>query len=251
MDSSSIEHRLNALESLLEIKYNCSTGGKSSAAIEEGDSPVLSSGDNSTNTDDVNLQSRLDTLIESTISHLGRHEHLETKLDEIDKLGNELCPSGLFLHSSMNTSSQSALALCGAYRKQEILVRYQELTEAFELLEKIRDLLIISNPSLVKKLQMANGPTSGGGGGGFIGEGVLDDIMSAPILANSSFAFAADPKNRKRLGDLTNEVLMMREKSLSLSKRLDDMIDYYYSAMSKMNEKMVLLQEEIVPRKTT
>jgi hypothetical protein len=233
MDSASIEHRLNALESMLEDKYHHGILGKLSAA-DEGD-------DNITNSNVSNLQSRIDTLLDSTISHLERHDDLETKLDAIDELGNELCPSGLFLHST-NTGGTSAL--CGTYRKQEILVKYEELTEAFELLEKIRDLLTVSNPSLVKKLQKSNGPA-----GAINVEGVLDDVVSAPILASSSFAIAADPLNRKRLSNLTTEVLNLREKSLSLSRKLDNMIDYYYSTMSKMNEKMVLLQEETVPRK--
>lgn len=234
MDSSSIEHRLNALESMLEDKYHHGILGKISAA-DEGD-------DNITNSNVSNLQSRIDTLLDSTISHLDRHEDLETKLDAIDELGNELCPSGLFLHST-NTGGTSAL--CGTYRKQEILVKYEELTEAFELLERIRDLLTVSNPSLVKKLQKSNGPA----GGAINGEGLLDDVISAPILASSSFAIAADQQNRKRLSNLTTEVLNLREKSLSLSRKLDNMIDYYYSTMSKMNEKMVLLQEEILSRK--
>lgn len=245
MESSSIERRLNALEVMLDIQCNRVREGKSSAA-SKGDDSSGSADDITTNNDAGddrnNVQARIDALFESTVSQLRRHQHLESKLDEIDELGNELCPSGLFLHSTNTTGGPSAI--CGTYRKQEILVRYDELTDAFEMLEKIRDLLSISNPPLAKKLQVANGST-----GVDKGEGLLDDVISAPILASSSFAFAADPHNRKRLNDLTNEVLTIREKSLSLSKRLDEMIDYYYFTMSKMNEKMLLLQEEIEPRK--
>lgn len=241
MSPTSIEYRLNHLESMLGIDSNHDIGENVGVAPlgGPGDEPAAES--MTKKHDSLNLQSRTDNLLDSISSLFGENLSVGSKLDEIDDLSSTLCPPGLLLNSmhALNSSSSG-----GAYRKQEILARYDELLAAFELLEKIRDLITVSHPSLVKKLQVAETAV-----GGVKVEGLLDDIASAPIFASSSFDFAADPSNRKKLSDLTKEVMSLREKSLSLSERMDHMIDDYYSKMSAMNEKMVILKEGLGRKK--
>lgn len=211
--SPSFEKRLRYLETALDI--NTTSQNERDACSRVGDTQSQES-----------IQSRVDKLKEST-QFFFQESSLASKLRECDKIAQELSPSGLLLTVDTATSSASV------HRKQEILARYEELQNAFESLEKIRDMLLISNPSLAKQSDSG-------------GENQLsaDYIMSAPILSSSSFAFASDPKNEERLKMLTHDVWDARERSYNLSKRVDALVDRYYSVMDAVNEKMVLLQEE-------
>jgi len=203
--STSIEQRLNCLEAALGIKGS-------------DDAP--------------DIQSRVQTLLESTNSQTSQ-AYLDSNLKECDKLARELCPSGLLLTSA---TTDPINASAGLARHEELLARYEELQNAFEKLAKIRDTLMISNPALAKELQAKAG--SGGKNES------VDHIVSAPILASSSFTFAADPVNEERLNTLTDNILDVRDRSSSLARKVDGMVDRYYSVMNAVNEKMVLLQEE-------
>ena len=215
--STSIEKRLSHLETALGINEN-------SAQSDTG-----SSTDSDTQTD---IQSRIHNLQEST-NFFFQESSLTSSLKECDRLARELSPSGLLFTTDATNSSSSV------HRKQEILARYEELQNVFEALEKIRDILLISNPSLAKK----------SGGAGKTEDFSADHIVSAPILSSFSFAFAADPVNEERLNVLTKDVLDVRERSYNFSRRVDAMVDRYYSVMDAVNEKMVLLQEETMGTK--
>ena len=223
--SASIDRRLSKIEAALGI-HDAVDHIKTHDSNSE-DANALTSGDSPT----VNLQSRIQKLQEST-DFMHQESSLTSSLNECDRLARDLSPSGLLLTTdAANPSSSESI-----HRKQEILARYEELQNAFEALEKMRDLLIISNPSLAKK-EAGKGNT----GDSSIS---VDHIVSAPILSSSSFTFAADPVNENRLESLSRDVLDVRERSYQLSRRVDAMVDRYYSIMDAVNEKMVSLQEE-------
>jgi hypothetical protein len=232
---SSIEYRLNALEYVLGINPNHREAQEASRYVETQDGAIAAH-DPTRNLNKLNLETRIDTLLDSCNSLYKDSSHLHVELDDINILAQDLSPTGILLHS-VNLAGSSSLG--GTYRKHEILARYDELTMTFELLDKMRDLVIFSNPSLARKLQQMKNAESAG-----IIQGLIDDIVTAPIISSTSYSFAADPVNRKRLSDLTSEVLKLREKSLCLSKQLDNIIDDYYSVMIALNEKMAILRDD-------
>jgi len=223
---TTVEQRLNQIEATLGFENLTQNGSERSTS------------DSSYHQDDV--QTRLQSLLDSTNSLLKESPNsaLDITLKECDELARDLSPSGLLLKSDAATSSS-----VGVYRKEEILARFEELESTFELLANIRDLLMTSNPTLAKDLQAR---TSKGGKSYPIS---VDHIVSAPILTDSSFTFAADAVNVKRLNTLAADVLDAQERSLNLTKRVDVMLDRYYAAMTAVNEKMVLVQEEAAREK--
>jgi len=222
---TTVEQRLNQIEATLGFENLTQNGSERSTS------------DSSYHQD---VQTRLQSLLDSTNSLLKESPNsaLDITLKECDELARDLSPSGLLLKSDAATSSS-----VGVYRKEEILARFEELESTFELLANIRDLLMTSNPTLGKDLQAR---TSKGGKSDPIS---VDHIVSAPILTDSSFTFAADAVNVKRLNTLAADVLDAQERSLNLTKRVDAMLDRYYAAMTAVNEKMVLVQEEAAREK--
>jgi len=221
---TTVEQRLNQIEATLGFENLARNGSERSSS-------------NSSYNQDV--QTRLQSLLDSTSSLLKESPNsaLDITLKECDELARDLSPSGLLLKSDAATSSS-----VGVYRKQEILARFEELESTFELLAKIRDLLMTSNPTFAKDLQAR---TSKGGSDPIS----VDHIVSAPILTDSSFTFAADAVNVKRLNTLAADLLDAQERSMSLANRVDAMLDRYYAAMTAVNEKMVLVQEEAAREK--
>ena len=216
---STIEERLNRIE--------CTLGFVQDDASESSDSASCRQ----------NIKSRLQSLLDSiqTLLNESSQPALDNDLKECDDLARDLSPSGLLLKSDIGISSSA-----GVYRKQEILARFEELENTFELLARVRDLLMISNPTLAKDLQTR---ASKAGKSDPI---LVDHLISAPILSGSSLTFASDALNMKRLNALTVDVLDVRDRSSHLAKLADDMMDRYYAAMTAVNEKMVLVQEETV-----
>lgn len=213
---STSEQRLNHIECILGLVQNASESSNSGSGCPQ------------------NIQSRLQSLLDSTqtlLKESSSNPALGANLKECDDLARDLSPSGLLLKSDIGTSSSTSI-----YRKQELLSRFQEMTNAFELLGEIRDLLMIANPSFAKALQ-----TRASNGGGPV---LVDHVVSAPILSGSSFA--ADALNVKRLNALSVDVLDAKERSMHLANKIDSMMDRYYDVITAVNEKMVLVQEEAI-----
>lgn len=214
--SSSIEKRLCHVENCLGIN-----AGNHNENVTNAGKEVL-----------VDVQCQIKRLLNSTEDCLNE-KSLGLIMRECDKLGKDLSPSGLMLSIDATNSPGSV------HRRQEILTRYEELQNAFEKLEQIRDILTISNPLLAKESQTINA------NGGKNEELSTDRIVSAPILSSSSFTFATDPGNIERLNSVTTDIINVRDRSYNLSRRVDAMIDRYYSVMDTVNEKMVALKEEL------
>lgn len=180
----------------------------------------------------TSVESRLDTLLDSIQTKLDESSNPDVakSIQNCNNLAKELSPSGLLLKSEANSHSS-------IYRKQEILARYEELVKALDLLAKIRDVLIISNPNLSREIQ-ANAAE------GTSKQVSTDNIISAPIISDSSFTFAVDPKNEDRMRGLTADVMQLKQKSIELANKVDYMLDRYYNAMTAINEKVVFLSQK-------
>lgn len=206
-----IEERLNLIESKIGL----------SARVDRDD-----------NEPETSVESRLDTLLDSIQTKLDESSNpdISKTIQNCNNLAKELSPSGLLLQSEANSYSS-------IYRKQEILARYEELVKALDLLAKIRDVLIISNPNLSREIQ-ANAAE------GASKQVSSDNIISAPIISDSSFTFAVDPKNEERMKGLIADVMLLKQKSIELSNKVDYMLDRYYDAMTAINEKVVLISQK-------
>lgn len=206
-----IEERLNLIESKIGL----------SARVDRDD-----------NEPETSVESRLDTLLDSIQTKLDESSNpdISKTIQNCNNLAKELSPSGLLLKSEANSYSS-------IYRKQEILARYEEVVKALDLLAKIRDVLIISNPNLSREIQ-ANAAE------GASKQVSTDNIISAPIISDSSFTFAVDPKNEDRMKGLIADVMLLKQKSIELSNKVDYMMDRYYDAMTAINEKVVLISQK-------
>lgn len=206
-----IEERLNLIESKIGL----------SARVDRDD-----------NEPETSVESRLDTLLDSIQTKLDESSNpdISKTIQNCNNLAKELSPSGLLLKSEANSYSS-------IYRKQEILARYEEVVKAIDLLAKIRDVLIISNPNLSREIQAntAEGASK---------QVSTDNIISAPIISDSSFTFAVDPKNEDRMKGLIADVMLLKQKSIELSNKVDYMLDRYYDAMTAINEKVVLISQK-------
>ena len=184
---------------------------------------------------DVNialLESRLQDLLHRINSQVP-----PTHVSEVEtciKLSHELAPSGLVLNYPTNVSDPSPYV----FRKQEVLARYEQFKSALDQLTHIRDFLLFSNPNLAKDLQN----TSKGGTKQHIS---FDHIASAPIISTENFVFAADEQNVQRLDDCIQKAITVNHQILSLVGRVDALMERYSNAIQSINEKMMLLQDEL------
>lgn len=206
-----IEERLNLIESKIGL----------SARVDRDD-----------NEPETSVESRLDTLLDSIQTKLDESSNpdISKTIQNCNNLAKDLSPSGLLLKSEANSYSS-------IYRKQEILARYEEVVKAIDLLAKIRDVLIISNPNLSREIQAKTAE-------GASKQVSTDNIISAPIISDSSFTFAVDPKNEDRMKGLIADVMLLKQKSIELSNKVDYMLDRYYDAMTAINEKVVLMSQK-------
>ena len=179
-----------------------------------------------------NLEGRLEHLIDKINSQVPQSHVVQVQ--SCSKLSHELAPSGLILNYPTTVLDPTPLI----FRKQEVLARYDQFKFALEQLARIRDYLLISNPKLSKDLQN----TSEGGTKTQIS---LDHIVSAPIMFTEGYAFASDEKNVQRLDDCIQKALIINQKVQSLVERVDVLVERYSNAIQSINEKMVLLQDDL------
>lgn len=221
------------------------------------------------------VTSRIDSLLTSTTNLLNSQRQkqnaksfssssapLESDIAECRKLYRKLDPSCLMLASTETSSSRGPISSVSSpphvYRRQEVLARSEDLRVALEQLAQMRDLLLISNPSLakrlqVKKLEVANSSGGGGAGGDLVGDVVVGGdgasidrvIMEAPILASPVFGYASDPVNVERLERVASRVLDVNQKADELACRFDSLLDRYYTIVNLVNEKNVLVQDHL------
>ncbi len=271
--NNSIDRRLRYIEAALGI-INCDAGigigigGGVDVSDEAKDTDMNVNVNMTTNVDDVH--GRVENLCKSIDSQITLST-IASNIQRCNTLANQLSPSGLLLTSCGRDGSSSSSSGNGnvnasvyVYRRQEILARYDDLRYALEQLASIRDLLLISNPSLAKELQSKKGVVEGGDGGEDViisnsdkKNGMnsnmnmsssdttisMDHVASAPILASPSFTFASDPKNIQKLESLATDAVDINDRSTALAQRVDDMVDRYYSILSAVNERLILMQE--------
>jgi len=132
------------------------------------------------------------------------------------------------------------------YRRQEVLARSAELERALEQLGSMRDLLCLSNPSLMKEIQKTNAnlQSNSNSSSSSSSSSLLDHVSNAPIISSPSFTFATEEENKKRLEDVTAKVIGIHDKAEKLSRKCDDIINVYYKLMTAVNEKLVLYHDE-------
>ncbi len=250
--NNSIEKRLRYIEAALGIAVDSSTGNGRNYA------DIIS---NNANAD---VHGRVDNLCKSIDAHVTLST-VASNVQRSNELANQLSPSGLLLTSTLTSSNNinrdgtgssnnvnvNVNASVYVYRRQEILARYDDLRYALEQLANIRDLLLISNPLLAKELQSKKGSVSGGdvdGNGNKNDMNIdttisMDHVAAAPILASPSYTFASDPNNIQKLESLAHDVVEINDKSTALAQRVDAMVDRYYSMVSAVNERLILMQE--------
>lgn len=217
--TSSVEKRLRSIEASLGITDGRVSNGKDAGKNNGRD-----------------ISDRVDSLLSSTNSLLdnsSRHPNVASDIQTCHKMARELSPAGLLL-ATASVDSVNASSGVFVYRRQEILARFEELQDALETMARIKDLLLVSNPSLAKELQNKNS-----------GERIsLDHITSAPILASPSYTFASNPTNKERLEALADGVIEVNDRSTALVQKVDFMVDRYYTAINAINEKLNTIQEK-------
>jgi len=213
--TSSIEKRLRSIEASLGITDGRKLNGKDAGKKN-----------------DRGISDRVDSLLSSTHNLLDKssphgHANVASDIQTCHKMARELAPAGLLL-ATASIDSVNASSGVFVYRRQEILARFEELQDALETMARIKDMLLVSNPSLAKELQKKNSSS---------GERIsLDHIVSAPILASPSYTFASNPTNVERLEALADDVIDVNDRSTALVEKVDGMVDRYYTAINEINE---------------
>jgi len=177
------------------------------------------------------VETRVQSLLDSTRALSSKDHNLN--MDKCNALARELDPSGLLLATNVASGSHSN-TVPYIFRRQEILARSQELKRCLEQLGEIRNLLLISNPSLAKQLNDNNNNKLS-----------IEHVVSAPIVSSPSFSFASDSVIKQRLDCVTSTMLAMNERVEILTQKSESFIEQYYKIMAAVSEKMVLLEESL------
>jgi len=186
----------------------------------------------------------------------------ESDIAECRKLYRNLDPSCLMLTSTETSNNRGRISSVSSpphvYRLQEVLARSEDLRVALERLAQMRDLLLISNPNLAKRLQVKKPEAAGvnggvGAGGDLVGDVVVGGdgesidrvIMEAPIFASPVFWLGTDAANAERLKSVATRVFDINQKADELAGRFDSLLDRYYTIVNLVNEKTVLVHDHL------
>lgn len=121
-------------------------------------------------------------------------------------------------------------------------MRSDDLQIALERLAQVRDLLLVSNPGLAKRLSLNVDE-----GVGLVGDApsIERAVVEAPILSSPVFRYASDPKNVERLEQSKKRIYAAELRAGDIAERFDSLLDRYYTIVGLVNEKTVLLRDHL------
>lgn len=188
---------------------------------------------------------RVQNLCDGSKTRLKNHSNSsasqENDLDEfnLNSIEQNLDIPPLLLASASSTATSSGEVNDSkplVYRKQEVLARSEELGNALEQMATIRDLMCVSNPKLLRELQILRQSKGN--------ELSMEHVGNAPILISSPLMIAGAAQNQEKLMELSEKVVNIHKRAAKVTSKCDAIIGTYYKLIFAVNEKLILNQEE-------
>lgn len=197
----SLEARFLALESSLGLLQPVNTEASSSAS--------------SFRIKHLDLTSRLDAL-ECKINSFATPQSI---WNESDELLRELHPQAALTYQEPSTRNDPIY-----YRKQQVLASVDDLKRDFAVLNRIMNLLLISQPA--SKL-------------------TEEQVTQAPILVSTT---TNNPDDQVRLEKLLVDIHHTRRQAMDMTRRVDSLIQTYHVVVASLSERMLLLHQKIAAK---